>query len=195
MKNRVVKKGTSDKRAAVMEAFLNLVSERGFHNTPMSLVAKTSGVSTGNIYHYFSSKEDIIIELYRKIKLEFLREMVDGFSEDQTFRERFRSIWLIVLEYRKSHPKETSFLEQFENSPYITPSLSEELMVAAKPLGDLLTQSIKEEIIKNLPIDLLVSLYTGGAVFLAKKCIAGTIVLDDELIESTFDACWDAIKK
>ena len=195
MRNRVVKKGKSDKRAAIMEAFLNLVSERGFHNTPMSLVAKTSGVSTGNIYHYFSSKEDIIIELYREIKLEAIRTMVDSFSEDQTFRERFRSIWLIVLEYNKSHPKEVSFLEQFENSPYLTQSLSDELMVAAKPLGDLLTDSINEEIIKNLPIDLLVSLYTGGADFLAKKFIAGTVVLDEELIEATFDACWDAIKK
>ncbi len=29
----------------------------------------------------------------------------------------------------------------------------------------------------------------------AKKFIAGTIVLDDELVEATFDACWDAIKK
>jgi len=47
MSNKTVEKNISDKRTAILDATLALISERGFHNTPMSLIAKTAGVSTG----------------------------------------------------------------------------------------------------------------------------------------------------
>ena len=48
------------KRDAILDAMLDIVVERGFHDAPMSLVAQRSGASAGVIYHYFASKEDII---------------------------------------------------------------------------------------------------------------------------------------
>ena len=57
-----------DKRTAILQATFDLVAERGFHQTPMSLVAKRSGVSAGIIYHYFDNKEDLIRQLYWHIK-------------------------------------------------------------------------------------------------------------------------------
>ncbi len=39
----------SDKRDAILKATLNLVSENGFHGTPMSKIAKEAGVSAGII--------------------------------------------------------------------------------------------------------------------------------------------------
>ena len=77
--------------------------------------------------------------------------MLDNYSEGQTIRERFRSIWLAVLKYHRFRPKETSFLEQFECSPYLTPPLSEEFLVELKPISDLLAKSMEEGDIKSLP--------------------------------------------
>ena len=45
----------ADKRAAILGSTLKLLSERGLHDTPMSLIVKESGVSTGNVYHYFDT--------------------------------------------------------------------------------------------------------------------------------------------
>ena len=47
-----------DKRTAILQATLRLISENGFHGTAMSKVAKEAGVSAGIIYHYFDSKDD-----------------------------------------------------------------------------------------------------------------------------------------
>jgi len=41
-----------DKEEAILEAMLDLVGEHGFHNAPMSLLAKRSGASVDVIYHY-----------------------------------------------------------------------------------------------------------------------------------------------
>ena len=195
MKDKTIRSEKSDKRIAILDATLKLISKYGFHNTPMSTVSKKAKVSTGVIYYYFSSKEEIIIELYKKIKIEVIRMMLDGYSEDQAFRERFKSIWLASLKYHMSHPMETSYLEQFENSPYMKLCKAEEIMVELKPIADLITQSTKEGIIKDLPVELLSKLFIAGAVYLSRKHKGDFITLDSKLIEATFNASWDAIKK
>jgi len=89
----VIDKPVIDKRAAILAKTLYLISERGFHDTPMSLIAKTSGVSADLIYHYFSSKEELINELYKEIKLETIQAMLASYSGDLSFQERFLGIW------------------------------------------------------------------------------------------------------
>ena len=128
-----VEKNTSDKRTAILEATLDLISERGFHNTPMSLIAKTSGVSAGIIYHYFSGKEELINVLYKEIKLETIQAMLADYSEDLSLNERFLGIWYNFVRYSLNHPTKGSFLEQFENSPYIKHVMGEDFMQAIAP--------------------------------------------------------------
>jgi AcrR family transcriptional regulator len=190
-----VEERVSDKRTAILEATLDLISERGFHNISMSLIAKTSGVSTGIIYHYFASKEELISELYKKIKVEVSRATLVGYSEDLSFRERFLRMWFNVLHYAMYQTKETAFLEQFENSPYSASVLSEDFMDNMKCVHSFVVQGVKEDVFKDLPFDVLVELSIGVAVSLAKRHIAGAIVLDDELMQATADACWDAIRR
>ena len=58
----------SDKRAAILETSLKLLSERGLHDTPMSMIVKESGVSTGTVYHYFENKG--LLDYVKKSKSE-----------------------------------------------------------------------------------------------------------------------------
>jgi AcrR family transcriptional regulator len=51
-------------RAAIIEAALALFRERGYDATTMREIASRAGVSTGNAYYYFSSKEQLIQEFY-----------------------------------------------------------------------------------------------------------------------------------
>jgi AcrR family transcriptional regulator len=51
-------------RAAIVDAALALFRERGFEAATMREIASRAGVSTGNAYYYFSSKEELIQEFY-----------------------------------------------------------------------------------------------------------------------------------
>jgi hypothetical protein len=53
-------KAEPGKRDVILIAMLDLVGERGFHDAPMSVLAKKAGVSAGIIYHYSSGKEELI---------------------------------------------------------------------------------------------------------------------------------------
>jgi AcrR family transcriptional regulator len=68
-------------RAAIVEAALALFRERGYEATTMREIASRAGVSTGNAYYYFGSKEELIQEFYATSHAEHLaasRARLDG---------------------------------------------------------------------------------------------------------------------
>jgi AcrR family transcriptional regulator len=188
-----VKTKVSDKRAAILEATLDLIAERGFHDTPMSMIAKESGVSAGIIYHYFENKEELIFDLYYEIKRDMFKMAMHGFSEQLPYRQRFINLWLNFLHYHLDHPRETAFLEQFENSPYSQQAHEEVFADEINQFMDFVNQGVEAGIFKQLPFQVGVELTFGVAVSLAKQHIDGTIELDEQLIQLTADACWDAV--
>ena len=52
-------------RAAILSAALDLFQERGYEATTMRAIAERVGVSLGGSYHYFPSKEHLVLEFYR----------------------------------------------------------------------------------------------------------------------------------
>jgi AcrR family transcriptional regulator len=53
-------------RAAITEAALALFRERGYEAATMRAIAQRAGVSTGNAYYYFGSKEELVQEFYSR---------------------------------------------------------------------------------------------------------------------------------
>lgn len=183
----------SDKRGAILDAALSLIAERGFHNTPVSKIADVSGVSAGIIYHYFDSKDELIQELYREVKLGMLQSMTDGYSTDLPYHDRFDLLWVNAIRHIISHPNDAAFLDQFESSSYMEPTLPEAVLVEIELITGFYSDGVAEGVLKNLPESVLLSLSTGVAASLVKQHLAGTLVLDDGLSAAAADACWDAI--
>src|ERR1700744_2796149 len=106
----------SDKREAILEAMLDLVVERGLENAPMAVLARRSGASPGVIYHYFSSKEDLLQAVYERVSSVKREVFFEGVSAEEPPREAALRIWLNAYRFYRSHRKETRFLDQYLNS-------------------------------------------------------------------------------
>jgi AcrR family transcriptional regulator len=185
--------GTSDKRDAILRAALELISERGFHNTPVSLIASVSGVSAGIIYHYFDSKDELIQALYGEVKLDMMQSITEGYSTDLRYRERFDLFWRNSIRHVLSHLEQAKFLEQFENSAFVEPMLPNAVMAEVNRIIEFYTNGVADGVLKDLPVPVLLSLSTGVAASLLKQHVAGALVLDENLSAVAADACWDAI--
>jgi AcrR family transcriptional regulator len=188
-----VKDRTTNKRTAILDAALELISERGFHDTPVSKIASTSGVSAGIIYHYFDSKDQLIQELYGEVKLDMLRSVGDGYSSDPSYRERYDRLWSNSVDYAISHPTQMKFLEQFENSSYLKPTLPDAVLAEAERLVGFYSDGIADGVLKDLPPAALISMSVGVAAALSRQHLSGVLVLDDELSTASALACWEAI--
>ncbi|TPE43367.1 TetR/AcrR family transcriptional regulator [Pontibacter mangrovi] len=108
----------ADKKKAIFESTLELVKEKGFHGTPMSLVAKRAGVAAGTIYHYFESKEELIQELYQYIKRQVIEVVQREDATDKPYRQCFFNLWYGLYHYYRHNANVLMFFEQFVTSPY-----------------------------------------------------------------------------
>src|SRR5688572_928110 len=52
-----------NKKEVIIKSALKLFATQGYASTPVSLIAKTAGVSQGLMYNFFSSKEELLREM------------------------------------------------------------------------------------------------------------------------------------
>ena len=184
-----------DKRTAILEATLRLISENGFHGTAMSKVAKEAGVSAGIIYHYFDSKDHLMDELYKHIKRQFGLMINENFDQSQPLKFQIRQILGLMMKYYIQRPLESAFIEQYTRSPYFSPEIEDEVGQYYLPLLECFQRGQQEMLIKDFPAPVVHTLTVDVATSLAQKHAAGLLTLTDELIEEIIDACWEAIRQ
>jgi TetR/AcrR family transcriptional regulator, repressor of fatR-cypB operon len=158
---------TIDRKEAILNAMLKLIVERGFHNAPMSLLAKRSGASPGVIYYYFPSKDDVIHALYWRVRAAKREAFLSGYTSGMAPRQAFLLIWLNAYRFYRSHVDETRFLDQYLNSPFCGATGPDETEETADVLKLFRTRK-KGGILKDLPVEALHSLSLGLAASLAK---------------------------
>ncbi|HXV99925.1 MAG TPA: helix-turn-helix domain-containing protein, partial [Anaerolineae bacterium] len=130
-----------DKKRAIFKATLKLITSRGFHATPMSLIAEEAGVAAGTIYLYFKNKEDLLNQLYLNLKQAYSTALMEGYSPELPVRIAFERIWHNSLNYQLHDPLEFSFMEQFKNSPLIEKVTLEEGLKFFQAAGELIERA------------------------------------------------------
>ena len=70
-----------DKREELLEIATRLFSERGYENTPLSMVCEAANVSKGLISHHFKSKSGMLREIF----IETTKLIVEMNSHDDEF--------------------------------------------------------------------------------------------------------------
>jgi len=187
-----------DKREAILQATLELVAEHGFHDAPCSLIAERAGVAAGTIYRYFENKDMLILELYRELETKINTALLDGYSLDNPFRERFIHLVTGLLNFFILHPEEFKYVEQFHNSPYGVAFRRDRFMGQSEDCGiylELFKQGIMQRVLKNLPLAVLCDLAFGPIISVARNHILGFVQLDEKLTAQIAAACWDALKR
>lgn len=110
------------RRVALLERCFDLFAHRGFAAVTMREIAKEVGVSTGTLYHYFKTKEDILHQMF----LHMSRRDVDAakreIPEDSTPEQRlhilfrfiarnetsFQHLIFMAIDYLRLHTRETA---------------------------------------------------------------------------------------
>ncbi len=94
--------------------------------------------------------------------------MLAGYSEALSFHKPFLRVWFNVVHYSLNQPTKRAFLEQFENSPYLKPALQADCSKKIAPLLNFFQQGVKEDIFKDLPLEVLFDLTFGPVTFSGK---------------------------
>lgn len=103
------------KRKAILDAALQVFAEHGIANAPTSAISKAAGVAEGTLFTYFKTKDELMGELYRELRMEFSRHLTD-FPHGKSVRTRLRYIWDRYLTLGAVHPEQLKVLSQLRAS-------------------------------------------------------------------------------
>ena len=87
-------------RSAIIDAALRLFRERGYDATTMRAIATEAGVSVGNAYYYFDSKEQLVQGFYDRAQEELAEAAEPGLEQERELGARIVVVgeaWLSVM--------------------------------------------------------------------------------------------------
>jgi AcrR family transcriptional regulator len=189
------KEKVHDKKTALLEATLYLVNNKGFHDAPMSKIAKIAKVSPATIYLYFENKQDLINQLYLKIKASFSEHAFIDYKNTFPVKKGFEIIWYNIARYKLSNIEEALFLGQCDITPMVDKDTKLKGLKHLEPLLDLWKKGQQEEVIKDISPYLLYAYTISPLSFLITIHNKDSFILNEENLKSAFQLSWDSIKK
>ncbi len=108
----------SKKKLAILHASTILFAEKGFNETAISEIAKTTGVAEGTIFYHFSTKTDLFLSILSGVEKGIIREF-DDYMEEHDFKSGIEMMEAVItfFLYLAGHREEWFLLLQ-RHFPY-----------------------------------------------------------------------------
>ncbi len=190
----IVQSEITGKKKEILTSTLKLIKANGLHGTTVSMISKDAGVAAGTIYHYFSSKDDIILQLNCQIRNEMVGAMFNDAESKKDYRQRFFAGWINLCKYFISNPGSLIFIEQFNSSPYAKISSAKKLKGSVNRFHDFLQEGMDKGHLKKMEYKLIAAAVFGCITATAKYHITGRFGFKDNDLCKVANILWDGIK-
>jgi AcrR family transcriptional regulator len=178
----------------IFDAALKAVLREGYTGLKMNDVAREAELATGTVYIYFKNKQDLINGLLIHLKSAKTSQVMLAYSDKDSFPVQFKKIWFAYLKASLEQPERTLFIEQFQNSSYLTAKtkkLADQLLL---PVYQILEEGIKQRFITSLPSELLIAQITGPVIELTKLSVYGKIKISKTIANRFYNMAWNSVR-
>ncbi len=93
-----------DTKTILFNCGKELFSRNGFKDTNVSDITKTSGIGTGTFYNYYSSKDELFMEIYLEENEKLKKKIMKSVNMDQDPGSVVKELMLLNLKGMKSNP-------------------------------------------------------------------------------------------
>ncbi len=182
-----------DKRENILAAALKLFVEYGFHGTPTSKIASEAGVSNGTLFHYFKTKDDLVLALYDSVKSElndYLHIAVDSIIDVE---EKAKTLIAQTTHWAMANPKKFYYIQQIYFSPFAEQVPLEKTQKYMQLHVDLIENGQKAGFLKLLPMNFVVSIVSNHIFGIYQYLQHNPNENSQDIIDKGIDMIWDMI--
>jgi AcrR family transcriptional regulator len=184
-----------EKELQILNASLNLFVERGFHGTSTAEIAKSAGVATGTLFHYFKSKEELINRLYLYTKESMLNEISGNYHDEKTLKENLKELWFKFVRFSINNPHKFQFILIFHSSPYISSLTKEQLETQTENMLRVYKMGIQKQEIKEISFELAMDFFWGNIVSTVSYFDKHPENVNEKNMDLAFELFWDGISR
>jgi TetR/AcrR family transcriptional regulator, fatty acid metabolism regulator protein len=95
----------TDKRRVILDAAVRVFARQGFHTCRVSDIADEAGVAYGLVYHYFSSKEEILDTLFLERWDIMLAAIAEADRSERSAREKLYTVAAFIIDSYRHDPE------------------------------------------------------------------------------------------
>ena len=185
-----------DKQKQILAAALRLFVEFGFHGTPTSKIAQEADVANGTLFHYYKTKDDLVVALYNSIKEELAAHLSSLIHESDFIVPKFRSTFINTLYWALQNPDKFKYIQQFESSPHMAKISAETIELQGAVHSRLLADGIQRKLIATKPLQLILSMFNSQIYVVYLYLIGARLEKEeqDKIIFEAYEMSWDLLK-
>ena len=105
-------------KALILSTALEMLHERGYEQTTMRAIAEKAGVSLGNAYHYFGSKDHLIQAFYHRTHEDHLRASLPALQKESSLKARLLSVIRLKIDTLEPYHEFAGVLFQTAADPH-----------------------------------------------------------------------------
>ena len=105
-------------KALILTTALEILHERGYAQTTMRAIAQKAGVSLGNAYHYFGSKDHLIQAFYHDLHEDHLRASLPSLQRESSLKGRLLSVMRLKIDTLEPYHEFAGVLFQTAADPH-----------------------------------------------------------------------------
>ena len=190
-----------DRRAAILDAALEVFGHRGYHAASIDEIAQTAGISKALIYEHFPSKKDLHVSLLERHVGEILRRLARVADTSEPGDIRLRAGVDAFLDWVESHP--VAFRLLFRDS--LEAEVAEVLVrVQAQATGAIAALMASEPVERppredpaqaRLAIEVFAQQLSGSVQFLALWWEQHPEVSREFLVDRVMDYAWLGLER
>lgn len=188
----MISRSMMEKQEKILITALKLFVQNGFHGTPTSKIAKEAGVANGTLFHYYQTKEDLIVSLYLYVKSKMGKYIEENSSQESDIKELFKEQFQLVMEWSMDNRDEFYYTQLFNNSPYSTLLSPEQIRKELKKSCDQIQDAIDKGVFKNRDVDFIHTIM-GSHVYGLYSYLMKNKLKDTEqqkIIHDSFEMLW-----
>jgi AcrR family transcriptional regulator len=181
------------KRDDILAATLDLVVDEGLPALSFSKIFEKADVGAGTVYHYFSGKEALVLEVYRTVAERMDRDILAGFNDTGTLKERFTKLLTGVAKFALDHPRELAFIHSCSHAPSIPAELRHRMTSGMQKAMDLYEEGRRDGVFAEMPPMVALAVCTGAVTSLAEWVLAGKLEWTESVLDIVIQSCWKGL--
>lgn len=131
------------KKDKIIEKSMELFCEKGYHTTKVEEITKALGISKGNFYTYFGSKEEVLYEILNIMKNERIK-MLEEIDTDKAPKEILKTFIEDYIQFFFKYLKKVNLqnIDDFLKD--------EKVLNYAEEIQDILVDFLKKNIVERI---------------------------------------------
>ena len=106
-----------ERRKEIMNAAAELFANSGYYGVSVDAIAKKAGISKGNLYWHFSSKQEIFQHLFEYLAAPLFVPLIQILESDLPPRQKLRKLSRACIDAAEKNPEVVRFAWQIATHP------------------------------------------------------------------------------